>query len=50
MSAMDIQNLEWDLAKALKEWRDAGGPVMDIIDINSRLIDAKIELAMEIHS
>lgn len=41
----EVMQAEEDLARQLKEWADAGGPVMAVIDKVSALIDAKVKLA-----
>lgn len=44
---IDVTNVmaaEQELMTALVEWRDAGAPVVDVIDRIGRLIDAKLEL------
>lgn len=38
--------VETDLAKALREWRDAGGPVMDVVDTISQMIEERITLRL----
>jgi hypothetical protein len=40
----DVMAAEEQLMFALKDWRDAGGPVVSIVDCVVRLIDAKIDL------
>lgn len=40
-----VMEAEGDLMTALREWRDAGAPVVDVLGAISDLIDAKIELA-----
>lgn len=40
-----VMAAESDLMTALREWRDSGAPVVDVMGAISDLIDAKIELA-----
>lgn len=42
----EVMSAEEDLARALKEWADAGGPLMDVIGRISALVDAKVRLAL----
>jgi hypothetical protein len=39
--------IEEALAVSLKEWAEAGGPVMGVVDRISALIDEKIRLAQQ---
>jgi hypothetical protein len=45
---VDVTNVmaaEAELMTVLREWRDAGAPVVEVVDRIGRLIDAKLELA-----
>ncbi len=46
MTRRDVTNVmaaEAELMRALVDWRDAGAPVIDVLDCISKLIDAKLE-------
>jgi hypothetical protein len=38
----DVMAAEERLMRALGEWRDAGAPVVDVVDSIARLVDAKM--------
>jgi hypothetical protein len=40
----NVMAAEAELMTALREWRDSGAPVVEVIDRIGRLIDAKIDL------
>jgi hypothetical protein len=42
----DAMDAEADLMDALREWQNAGAPVIDVVDAINRLIEARVEIAL----
>lgn len=50
INVTEVMQVEEELARALKEWADAGGPVMSVADKINALIDAKLRAAHQSNS